>query len=183
MKNQSDLTLRDAGPEDRAVAQSVTLAAYEEYAAFMPPFAWEGYRRNISETVGDPAPAEHIVAEQNGLIVGSVLLFPPMKDVTPVPGASFSNEWPEARLLAVLPAARGQGIARALMEECAQRALKASSRYLTLHTGDQMQAARRLYARMGFVRFPPLDFHPMPGVTIEGYRLDLEAPTSGDSLG
>jgi predicted N-acetyltransferase YhbS len=125
MKNQTDFTLRDAGPEDRAVAQAVTVAAYEEYAASMPPFAWEAYRQNIRETVGDPAPAKHIVAEQDGAIVGSVLLFPPMEDVTPVPGASFSNEWPEARLLAVLPATRGQGIARTPMEECAQRTLKA----------------------------------------------------------
>ena len=176
MKDPGNFTLRDAGPEDRAPAQAVTLAAYEEYAASMPPFAWEGYRHNILETVGNPAPAEHIVAEQYGTIVGSALLFPPMKDVTPVPGASFSNEWPEARLLAVLPAARGRGIARALMEACAQRALKAGFPYLTLHTSDQMQAARRLYARMGFVRFPPLDFCPMEGVVIEGYRLDLEAP-------
>ena len=174
MEDRNNFALRDAGLEDRAAAQAVTLAAYEEYAASMPPFAWEAYRHNICETVGDPAPAEHIVAEQGGAIVGSVLLFPPMEDVTPVPGASFSNEWPEARLLAVLPAARGHGIAGALMEECARRAAEAGFQYLTLHTNDQMQVARHLYERMGFVRFPPLDFSPMEGVTIKGYRLDVE---------
>jgi hypothetical protein len=37
-----------------------------------------------------------------------------------------------------------------------------------------MQAALRMYERMGFVRAPELDFHPAPGVTVQGYRLDLK---------
>ena len=32
-----------------------------------------------------------------------------------------------------------------------------------------------MYARMGFVRAPELDFHPLPSVTIKGYRLDFAA--------
>jgi len=38
-----------------------------------------------------------------------------------------------------------------------------------------MQAAVRMYERMGFVRAPVPDFHPAPGVTIKGYCLDLRA--------
>jgi hypothetical protein len=41
-----------------------------------------------------------------------------------------------------------------------------------------MQAAMRLYVRMGFVRAPELDFHPAPGLTIKGYRLNLGSPAS-----
>ncbi len=37
-----------------------------------------------------------------------------------------------------------------------------------------MQAALRMYERMGFVRAREIDFHPAPGVTVKGYRLDLE---------
>jgi hypothetical protein len=38
-----------------------------------------------------------------------------------------------------------------------------------------MQAALRLYERLGFVRAPELDFRPAPGVTVKGYRVDLGA--------
>jgi hypothetical protein len=36
-----------------------------------------------------------------------------------------------------------------------------------------MEAAMRLYARMGFVRAAELDFNPAPGLTIKGFRLAL----------
>jgi len=46
---------------------------------------------------------------------------------------------------------------------------------LALHTTDLMQVAMQLYERMGFIRAPDLDFHPVPEVTIKGYRFNLEA--------
>jgi ribosomal protein S18 acetylase RimI-like enzyme len=82
--------------------------------------------------------------------------------------------WPEVRLLAVAPLARGRGVGAALMQECVRRVRKTGGRVLSLHTTDMMQAALRMYERMGFVRAPELDFHPAPGVTVQGYRLDLK---------
>jgi hypothetical protein len=38
---------------------------------------------------------------------------------------------------------------------------------------DMMQAATRMYERMGFVRAPDLDFSPAEGVLVKAYRLDL----------
>jgi ribosomal protein S18 acetylase RimI-like enzyme len=84
--------------------------------------------------------------------------------------------FPEIRLLAVTPAARGRGVGAALMRECVRRARQSGEAVLSLHTTQLMQAAVRMYARLGFVRAPELDFHPAPGVTLEGYRLDLGAP-------
>ena len=49
-----------------------------------------------------------------------------------------------------------------------------SATVLTLHTIEIMEAAMRLYERLGFVRAPELDFQPAPGVIIKGYRLGLE---------
>jgi ubiquinone/menaquinone biosynthesis C-methylase UbiE len=90
---------------------------------------------------------------------------------------------PEVRLLAVLPEARGLGVGLLLMQECIERARRSGSAALTLHTTDMMRAAMRLYARMGFVAAPELDFHPAPGMTVKGFRLslaerevDLDAP-------
>ena len=166
------MLIRDARPSDRQAIRDVTLAAYQEYAAHMPGF-WDGYRRNIIATLDDIGSAEQLVADEDGAIVGTVLLYPPRR-VQVSRTDSLEMPWPEVRLLAVAPARRGRGIGAALMQECVRRARKSGARALSLHTTDLMQTAQRMYERMGFVRFPELDFHPAPGVTVKGYRLELE---------
>ena len=166
------MLIRDAQPSDRQAIRDVTLAAYQEYAAQMPGF-WDGYRQNIIATLDDIGSAEQLVADEDGAIVGTVLLYPPRR-VQVSRTDSLEMPWPEVRLLAVAPAGRGRGIGAALMQECVRRARKSGARALSLHTTDLMQTAQRMYERMGFVRSPELDFHPAPGVTVKGYRLELE---------
>jgi predicted N-acetyltransferase YhbS len=167
----TDLRVRDARPEDRDAIREVTLAAYQEYAATMKAF-WEGYRRNIVASLAEVGSAEQLVAERAGAIVGTVLLYPPRRMELPK-GGGLEMPWPEVRLLAVAPAERGRGVGTALMQECVRRARRAGGRVLSLHTTEMMAAALRMYERMGFVRAPELDFHPMPGTTVMGFRLDL----------
>ena len=169
-----ELLIRDARPSDRDAIRDVTLAAYHEYATQMPAH-WESYRQNILTTLADIKPAEQLVAEQGGGIVGNVLLYPARSIGSTRDGVPVRRLWPEVRLLAVAPAARGRGIGTALMQECVRRARQSGAGVLTLHTTELMQAAMRVYERMGFVRAPELDFHPVPGLTIKGYRLDLGA--------
>jgi GNAT superfamily N-acetyltransferase len=174
----SDLHLRDATEGDRDAIREITLLAFQEYSERMPAH-WEGYRKGILATLADVAPAEQIVAERAGRKVGTVLLYPA--------GTVFRNTvrppapivWPEARLLAVAPAARGQGVGQALMEECIRRARRAGASVLTLHTSSVMEAAIRIYERIGFVRDTGLDFHPTPDLTIMGYRLPLDETMPG----
>ncbi len=135
---------------------------------------WDGYRQNIVASLEDVGSAEQLVAEHEGTIVGTVLLYPPRR-MKVSRSDSLEMPWPEVRLLAVAPAARGRGVGAALMQECVRRVRKAGGRVLSLHTTDVMQTALRMYERMGFVRAPELDFHPAPGVTVKGYRLDLGA--------
>ncbi len=153
-------------------ARKVTLAAYEEYAKSVPPVFWEGYRKNIVESLDEKGPAQHIVAEYAGKIVGSVLLYPPAASAYGA-AAAESTAIPEMRLLAVIPAMRGHGIGTALTRECVQRAQRAGAPALGLHTTDMMQTAMQMYERMGFVRAPEFDFHPTENTLIKGYRLDL----------
>jgi len=166
------LHLRDARPSDQDAILALTLAAYKEYAQPMGAY-WDGYRRNILTTLGDAKPAEHIVVERDGAVVGSVLLYPAGTIFSSAKGPRVTLRWPEVRLLAVTPGARGQGVGTALMHECVRRARQAGAAALMLHTTDIMQAAIRLYQRMGFVRAAELDFHPAPDVTVKGYRLNL----------
>jgi ribosomal protein S18 acetylase RimI-like enzyme len=171
-EKRNNLKIREARIEDRDAARKITLSAFRQYAAVMPPPRWEGYRENILATLTEVAPALHFVAEKDGMIVGSVLLYPP--------GTAFSTTdegpltCPEVRLLAVAPEARGQGIGAALMKECTRRARRLGAACLNLHTTDMMQVAMRMYERMGFVRVPELDFHPYPNITVKAYRLELD---------
>src|SRR5713101_1163112 len=166
------LRVRDARSDDRGAIETVTLAAYEQYAALMPAH-WEGYRQNILATLAAAEPEAQIVAEEEGRIVGTVLLYPAGSVMARPGGGSITLAEPEVRLLAVAPAARCRVVGVALMHECVRRARQSGAAALTLHTSDIMQAAMRLYERLGFRRAPELDIQAAPGVTIKGYRLGL----------
>ena len=169
MKNVS---LRDANGDDLDAIRELTLSAYREYAATMPEH-WEGYRQGILNTLSHPEPAEQIVAEEEGAIVGTVLLYPAGSVFSSPNRSPVTLAWPEMRLLAVGPAARGSGIGSLLVHECLRRARNSGAEALTLHTSDIMQVAMRMYERIGFKRAPELDFHPAPELTIKGFRFDF----------
>jgi len=165
------LMIRDARNDDRDAVREVVLRAYAEYASMMPERLWTGYRQQMLATLDSVGSAECIVAERNGALVGSVLLLPPAAAAY---GSSvLKADYPEVRLLAVPPEARGHGIGAALMEACAERARRAGARALGLHTTDLMRAAVRMYERLGYVRAPEHDFVPAPGMLVKGYRLAL----------
>ena len=168
----SGLTVRGAGPGDRDAIQAVTLAAYQEYTATIGAH-WTGYRQNIVATLAAAAPGTQIVALDDDRVVGAVLLYPAGASFEKPGGTTLTLTWPEVRLLAVAPSARGRGVGTALMNECIHRARTAAATALTLHTTDLMQAAMRLYQRLGFERAHDLDLEPAPGFVAKGYRLDL----------
>ena len=81
-------------------------------------------------------------------------------------------DYPEIRMLAVSPSARGKGIASALISECINRAKEKGHYAIGLHTGDFMKTAMRLYERLGFERLPQYDFEPADdGIIVKAYRL------------
>lgn len=168
----SGLIVRGASPGERDAIQAVTLSAYQEYAASIPG-AWEGYRQNIIATLAAAAPGTQIVAIDDDRVVGAVLLYPAGASMGVPGGSPVTLTYPEVRLLAVAPPARGRGVGAALMNECIRRARSAAATTLTLHTTDLMRAAVRLYERLGFARAHELDLEPQPGIIAKGYRLDL----------
>lgn len=172
------LHIRDALPADRPRIARLTMTAYGEYATVMTPESWAMLEGALRQSLADDAGVTRIVAELDGAIVGSAALYEPGVDAY---GSLASRaQWPEVRLVAVAPAARGLGIARALVSECVRRARAAGAAALGLHTSRSMSAAMRLYERMGFVRDPSSDFQPPGAELVEGYRLSLgdHAPTT-----
>ena len=168
-----EVHIRDARGSDRQAVGVVTLAAYEEYAAALPADVWRGYRDEIVATLADVGAAEQVVAELDGAIVGTALLYPAGTRLDRPDGSAVALEWPEMRLLAVAPAARGRGVGSAIVRECVRRARAVGAEAITLHTTDVMAAAMAMYERMGFSRAAELDFSPAEGVLVKGYRLGL----------
>ena len=167
MEKRKSFHIRDARDDEREAIRDVTLAAYEEYAAVMPESFWDGYQRQLLVTLDEEGPVERIVAEREGTIIGSILLYPALTNA--YSGVSVGASWPEVRLLAVAPVARGQGVGSALMDECERRARRVGATMLGLHTMEVMQVAIGMYERRGFERVPELDFSPAQGILVKGY--------------
>jgi GNAT superfamily N-acetyltransferase len=178
-RKMDELDIRTARPSDREAIREVTLAAYQQYAAVMLSH-WQDYRQNILTTLAEVEPDRQIVAELEGTIVGTVLIYPAGTTFSDPEGISTRLEWPEVRLLAVAPEARSRGVGTALMQACIRRARESGASALTLHTSDMMQVAMHMYEHMGFERAPNLDFRPAQDVLVKGYRLNLNdtAPSS-----
>jgi GNAT superfamily N-acetyltransferase len=164
--------VRTARPADRDAIARITLEAYREYGSVMEPSAWAALEQAVHASLADDAGVTRLVAELDGIIVGSAALYAP--DAAAYGTLASPTPWPEVRLVAVAPAARGKGIARALVDECIRRAGVAGATMLGLHTSRSMRAAVRLYERMGFVRDPEHDFHPPGAELVEGYLLHLD---------
>ncbi|MEU5488660.1 N-acetyltransferase [Streptomyces sp. NPDC020196] len=80
----------------------------------------------------------------------------------------------EFRLLAVSGTARGRGAGEALVRACVDRARAAGGLSgIVLSTQSSMEAAHRIYRRLGFVRTPERDWSPLPGFTLLTFRLPL----------
>jgi ribosomal protein S18 acetylase RimI-like enzyme len=166
-----DIRVRNARPDERAVIGALTERAYHEYATIMNPSAWIGLSQAVTTALASDGPAEWIVAERGGALVGSVMLYPAAEDA--YHGLAKRASWPELRLLAVAPEARGLGIGRMLVDECVRRARRAGATALGLHTSESMRAAMHLYERLGFERAPEFDFQPDGAELVQAFRLRI----------
>ena len=90
-----------------------------------------------------------------------------------VPQAETLADLAGFRMLATALAGQGHGVGEALTVACIDRARAAGAPGISLHTTDLMQAAQRLYRRLGFERWTDIDLtigrtKPM---TVLGFRL------------
>jgi GNAT superfamily N-acetyltransferase len=162
--------IRDARDDERDAVRDLTLVAYSIYATIMEAEAWAGLDGAVRRAL-ESDDADRIVADDQGTLIGSVMLFPP--DSSAYGEYTRALAAPELRLLAVPDSARGRGVGRALVEECIRRARRDGASALGLHTSKSMATARALYLRMGFERAPETDFFPPGAEHVEGYRLRL----------
>ena len=171
MNLKNDLHIREARAGESDRIRVLTRAAYAEYEHTMTPAAWRALAGAVQTALQTSERVERIVAQRGNEIVGSVMLYAAAADA--YQGAVARASFPEVRMLAVAPAARGEGIGRALMDECVRRARQAGGTELGLHTSASMRAAIHMYEQMGFVRAPAFDFQPDGAELVTAYRLAL----------
>ena len=92
----------------------------------------------------------------------------------PMPDVDYANAC-EMKRLYVRRAFRRFGLGRVLAEALMDTALQAGYSAMLLDTLDDMEAARELYASLGFENIPPYYFNPIPGAHY--LKADLQGNT------
>jgi ribosomal protein S18 acetylase RimI-like enzyme len=161
--------LRRATPDDHERAGEVTVAAYAEFTRGPA----DGYVARLRDAATRDREAELWVAtpEDGDEILGCVTICPPGSPWRELAAGPDEGEF---RMLAVAPEARGRGVGEALAQMCLDRFRAEGARGVVICSLPDMTAAHRVYDRLGFYRVPELDWSPVPGVELHGYRIDFE---------
>ncbi|WP_456277252.1 GNAT family N-acetyltransferase [Bacillus sp. AK128] len=168
----SNLNILDANQDILPFIREQRIKAYSEYANVLPADHWNALKKALSSDADLQEGVEIIAAELDGKIVGSIVLFPPKSDA--YDGLVDELDYPEIRMLAVDPEARGKGVANALISECLKRTKEKGIHSIGLHTGDFMKNAMSVYEKFGFRRLPQYDFEPAnDGIIVRAYVLEL----------
>jgi ribosomal protein S18 acetylase RimI-like enzyme len=141
-------------PEDLDALRTIFL----EYAQSLDvDLCFQQFDEELAELPGDYAPPRGalLIARVDGELAGCCALRP--LDTADYPNAA------EMKRLYVRKAFRGFGLGRRLAEAILDAARQAGYASVLLDTLDDMEAARALYAELGFEEIPPYYHNPIAG--------------------
>lgn len=144
-------------PEDGALHDD-TRTIFREYAAQLGvDLCFQGFEEELAGLPGDYAGPHGalLLAFVDDALAGCGALRP-LHDV------DYPNAC-EMKRLYVRRTFRRFGLGRLLARQLMDRAIEAGYSTMLLDTLDDMEAARNLYATLGFVEIPPYYFNPVPG--------------------
>ena len=148
------LVVRDAVPADYPAIRDVVIAAYRQYAGLIAPEIFSAYLADLLDLDTHARHGRLFVVEADHWVCAFGAWYPDAS----VQGVGLPPGWASGRALAVHPAARGNGAARALLAtgECLAR--QAGAPVLAFHTVSFMTGAIALYERLGYCRAPQFDY-------------------------
>lgn len=147
------VVVRAAREGDVEAVGAITEAAYRG-DGFLDIEGGDDYAVLLRDTATRMAEGTVLVAELDGLVVGSVTLAPAG---TPWAEVAEPGEL-EVRMLSVAASARRRGVAEALMAGAEAAARRAGCSVVVLSTMREMAGAQNLYARLGYQRQPHRDW-------------------------
>lgn len=168
----SDVVVRPARTDELGAVGALTVAAYDADGHLLRPDGSydAGYARWLGDAVGRSHDSELLVAVDGTTLLGTVTWCPYGSSSAQLATRPHQGE---LRTLAVAPDGRRRGVARLLVEACLARAHEAGMSEVVLCSLDAMHPAHALYASLGFVRRPELDWSPEPGVDLWAFSLTL----------
>ena len=169
------MELRRIRPEEHDAAGDVCVAAYRPFLTG----AEDDYAERLHDVATRAAQAEVWVALVDGRVVGNVTYCPPGSPWREI-GRDHEGEF---RMLAVAPDAQGLGVARALVRRCFERCRELGLETMAICSMPQMTAAHGLYREFGFDRAESLDWSPVDGIELWGFRVQVRQDSSGGTQG
>jgi ribosomal protein S18 acetylase RimI-like enzyme len=143
---------------DTAERLDATRAIFREYAAGLGvDLCFQGFEAELAALPGDYAAPQGALLL--ALVGGEVAGCGAMRSL---PETDYPNAC-EMKRLYVRPSFRRFGLGRLLAQALLDRAIQAGYSCMLLDTLDDMEAARELYASLGFEEIPPYYFNPIPG--------------------
>ncbi len=137
--------IRPIQTKDNAAIARIIRQVLAELGAARPGFAWSDPELDMMATTYGQPDACYFVIEQNGTVLGGGGIAP------------FVCEYPdtcELQKMYFLPAARGQGVGKILIDRLLVTAHQLQYQRCYLETLSTMTRAIRLYEKTGFTRLP-----------------------------
>ena len=152
---------------DSPALLDATREVFREYAAALGvDLCFQGFDAELASLPGEYA------APQGALLLAYVDdALAGCGAMRPLPDVDYANAC-EMKRLFVRPGFRRYGLGRLLAQALIDRAVQAGYSAMLLDTLDDMEAARGLYASLGFDEIPPYYFNPIAGAHY--LKVDLE---------
>ena len=167
--------VREANSNEFSELGSLMVEVYSQLEGFPSPKEIPDYYdnlQNVGELTKNPKTKLFVAVSEQGIIDGGLVYVGNMRYYGAGGEATLSQNAGAFRLLAVNPEIRGKGLGKRLIKACFQQARSEGFEYLVIHSTKYMMTAWKMYERMGFVRFPEIDFEKS-GVTVFGFRYKL----------
>ena len=153
--------IREASPNEFSELGELMVEVYSQLEGFPSQEEIPDYYdnlRNVGEFVKNPKTKLIIAVSKEGTIDGGLVYFGDMRYYGSGDKSTTNQKAAAFRFLAVDPKTRGEGLGKLLIEACFEQARKENFDQLLIHSTKYMMVAWKMYERMGFVRFPEIDF-------------------------